>query len=66
MRQADAEPLDAWLALVNAPGIGPRTVSKLLAHFGSPTAVLQASAERLTAAGAIRISTCLLYTSRRG
>ena len=53
MRQADSapEPLDAWLALVNAPGIGPRTVSRLLAQFGSPTAVLQASAERLTAAG---------------
>lgn len=45
------EPLDAWLALVNAPGIGPRTVARLIAHFGSPSAVLRASPERLAAAG---------------
>ncbi|AFL75077.1 DNA-processing protein DprA [Thiocystis violascens] len=44
-------PLDAWLALANAPGIGPRTVARLIEHFGSPVAVLRASPERLAAAG---------------
>ncbi len=44
-------PLDAWLALVNAPGIGPRAVAGLIEHFGSPVAVLRASPERLAAAG---------------
>ena len=44
-------PLDAWLAVVNAPGIGPRTVARLIEHFGSPAEILRASSERLAAAG---------------
>lgn len=46
-----AAPLEDWLALLNAPGIGPRTVSKLLEHFGSPTDILQAPTDRLRAIG---------------
>lgn len=42
---------DDWLTLVNAPGIGPRTVARLIEQFGSPAAVLRASSARLAAAG---------------
>lgn len=45
------DPLADWLALVNAPGIGPRTGRRLIEHFGSPAAVQRATSERLTAAG---------------
>ena len=31
-----------WLTLLHAPGIGPRTCARLLEHFGSPQAVLDA------------------------
>jgi len=34
-------------ALLNVPGIGPRTAEKLLRHFGSPARVEQASVEEL-------------------
>lgn len=37
--------------LSQVPGVGPRTFAKLLGHFGSPGAVLAASAERLSRAG---------------
>lgn len=36
-------PLDAWLTLVAAPGIGPRTCARLVDRFGSPLGVLDAS-----------------------
>jgi DNA processing protein len=39
--------LDQWLALVAAPGLGPRTCAHLMAHFGSPRAVLAASPRAL-------------------
>ncbi len=45
------DPLVAWLALVHAPRIGPRTVARLIAHFGSPTAIQCAGTARLAAAG---------------
>jgi len=38
---ADAE-LDAWLRLLHSPGIGRDAARRLLAHFGSPQAVLAA------------------------
>lgn len=45
------ESLDAWLALVNAPGVGPRTAARLIEHFGSPSAVQQSSSTQLAAMG---------------
>ena len=36
-------------ALLEVPGIGPRTAEKLLRHFGSPARVEQASAQELSA-----------------
>ena len=36
-------PLDAWLTLTAAPGIGPRTCARLTERFGSPQGVLDAS-----------------------
>lgn len=41
----------AWLALVAAPGVGPRTIARLIAHFGEPAAVCRASSEVLRGLG---------------
>lgn len=43
--------LAAWLTLSEAPGIGPRTCARLIAHFGSPDAVTAAAPAALTALG---------------
>ena len=43
----DTEELGAWLRLLAAPGIGRESARKLLAAFGSPQAVLAASAGAL-------------------
>jgi DNA processing protein len=40
----DRDELAAWLGLVETPGVGRDAARKLLAAFGSPQAVLQASA----------------------
>ncbi|MEA3303191.1 MAG: DNA-processing protein DprA [Pseudomonadota bacterium] len=40
-----------WLALIRAPGVGSRSMHKLLQHFGSIAAVFSASASHLQAAG---------------
>jgi len=45
---ADREHLAAWLTLHLAPGLGPVTCRKLVAHFGSPEEVLSASGNALT------------------
>jgi DNA processing protein len=45
----DADELGAWLHLLLSPGVGRDAARRLLAHFGSPQAVLDAS---LTALGA--------------
>ncbi len=47
----DDDTLAAWLALVEAPGVGARTVAKLLEHFGSPTVIQGASIAQLAAVG---------------
>lgn len=46
-----ADALVPWLVLATAPGIGPRTLRRLLEGFGTPGAVIEASADRLLAAG---------------
>jgi DNA processing protein len=43
--------LDAWLTLTAAPGVGPRTCARLIAHFGSPDAVVAARAGALAELG---------------
>ena len=40
-----------WLAVVGAPGIGPRTSARLIARFGAPRAVLEASDDSLERLG---------------
>ena len=45
----DADELGAWLHLLLSPGVGRDAARRLLAHFGSPQAVLDAS---VTALGA--------------
>lgn len=42
-----ARRLRAWLTLVQAPGVGPRLITRLLMHFGDPEAVLGADAATL-------------------
>lgn len=49
--QLSTESLAAWLALVNAPGIGPRTVAKLIEQFGEPTVIQGAATAQLAAVG---------------
>lgn len=47
--------IEAWLALVLAPSLGPASCGKLLKHFGSPERVLAATASQLQkASGRIR------------
>lgn len=46
----DAE-LRAWLALLLAPGLGPRRVAKLLDAFGSPEAACEAPSQALAGLG---------------
>lgn len=41
----EREELSAWLRLLETPGLGLQTLSRLLAHAGSPQAVLALSAE---------------------
>ncbi len=41
----------SWLMLAKTPGVGTKTYSKLLEHFGSPEAVLRASSNELAAIG---------------
>jgi DNA processing protein len=48
----DSETLRHWLALTCSPGVGPRTLKRLIAHFGDPELVLAADAAALSAAGA--------------
>jgi DNA processing protein len=45
-------PLEAWLLVSQAPGIGNRTYQRLLAHFGTPENILAASRQQLQVAGA--------------
>lgn len=40
-----------WLALVAAPGIGPRTVARLITHLGNPAAVRGAPTQTLVGLG---------------
>jgi DNA processing protein len=41
------KPIQSWLALHLAPGLGPVSCNKLVAHFGSPEKVLSASSSDL-------------------
>ena len=43
----DAPELAAWLRLTLTPGVGPITARRLLAVFGSPQAIFNASAAEL-------------------
>lgn len=47
----DTETLKSWLVLLRAPGIGPATAARLLEHFGSPQAVLNARPAQWKSAG---------------
>jgi DNA processing protein len=40
-----------WIVLISAPGIGPRTATRLLERYGTPRAVADASRQDLAAAG---------------
>jgi DNA processing protein len=46
-----ASDLADWLALSAAPGVGPRSIARLIAHFGDPAAVLQAPTQALQGQG---------------
>jgi len=48
---AAADDLVHWLALTTAPGIGPRTLRRLLECFGTPEAVRAEPSDRLLGAG---------------
>jgi DNA processing protein len=52
VKAPDLEPeVVDWLVLVGAPGVGPRTITRLIDHFGSPAAVRQAPTEALAQLG---------------
>ncbi len=42
-----AAPLDAWLVLAAAPGVGPKTCERLIARFGGPREVIDAPGDVL-------------------
>ena len=51
-RPLDEAALRPWLLLATIPGLGPRSLNRLLARFGTPEALLAADGARLAAAGA--------------
>ena len=53
-----------WVALTLTPGLGPTTARKLVAHFGSPEAVLRASLTELEGAGIQAVSAQSLATGK--
>lgn len=53
-RVENSKHLQSWLALHLVPGLGPVTCKKLVAHFGSPGAVLAAPFAELAAASRLR------------
>lgn len=53
-----------WVALTLTPGLGPNTARKLVAHFGSPEAVLRASLTELEGAGIQAVSAQSLATGK--
>ncbi|HET7441406.1 MAG TPA: DNA-protecting protein DprA, partial [Terriglobales bacterium] len=54
----------AWLALALTPGLGPTRVRRLVEHFGSAAAVLQASLTELEATGILASSAQSLGTGK--
>ncbi len=50
-RHPETMDLFAWLALVRAPGLGPRQAHALLERFGSPAALMDAPASELKRSG---------------
>lgn len=51
-RPLDEAALRPWLTLATVPGLGPRSLNRLLERFGTPEALLAADDARLAAAGA--------------
>lgn len=51
-RPLDEAALRPWLTLATIPGLGPRSLNRLLERFGTPEALLAADDARLAAAGA--------------
>ncbi len=51
-RPLDEAALRPWLTLATIPGLGPRSLNRLLERFGTPEALLAADGARLAAAGA--------------
>lgn len=51
-RPLDEAALRPWLTLATIPGLGPRSLNRLLERFGTPEAMLAADGARLAAAGA--------------
>lgn len=47
----DKDRLQAWLILSHAPGVGPRSVDRLIERFGDPTRILAAGRSELQDAG---------------
>ncbi|HAA04412.1 MAG TPA: DNA-protecting protein DprA, partial [Syntrophobacteraceae bacterium] len=55
----------AWLTLKLLPGLGNRSLLKLVSHFGSPEAVLQANAAEIHAVEGLRPHAVKALLSRR-
>lgn len=51
MTAGDRQRISDWLALVQAPGVGPRTVAQLVRHFGGAAGVRGATRAALTEVG---------------
>jgi len=51
LHAAERERLTDWLALLHAPGVGPRRIAELIARFGDAPGARAASAGELRAAG---------------
>jgi len=48
---SSSDPLYPWLVLANAPGLGPKTLDRLLQRFASPSEIAGAGRRELTAVG---------------
>lgn len=60
-----ASSLEAWLILSAAPGVGPRTLSRLIERYGDPATVLACSRAELTEFGLKPASIAALHSPNR-
>lgn len=64
-KELSYEELIAWLTLKLIPGLGNRSILRLIRHFGSPSATLKAAPETLSNVPGLREHACRALQARK-